>query len=234
MTAPLLGSLAAAFSILLIWPQVWLSCIHRRTSGLSATACWLGVALSSCWLTYGLLVQDIVQIANNLVVGAAQTAVLIALLITQPALRTRRALAATAWGAGALVLVAATALAAAALPTIRGAAVGATLGVITSVAGMIAGLPQPISLLRDRSQDLSGLSAARWGLTVVSGALWAGYGLAVGQPAVWASGGFGLGCALLVCAMIALDRRNASVAAVTPLPAAPEMQYTKPSVALVA
>ena len=46
-----LGSLAAALSITVVWPQVWLSCRHGRTLGLSPTTTWLGVALNLCWLT---------------------------------------------------------------------------------------------------------------------------------------------------------------------------------------
>ena len=57
-----LGLLAAAFSIAVIWPQVWLSCRHGRTLGLSPTSTWLSVALNLCWLSFGLLTGDRAQI----------------------------------------------------------------------------------------------------------------------------------------------------------------------------
>ena len=50
-----LGVLAATLSISLIWPQVWLCCRRRRTSGLSPTATFLGVALNLSWLAFGAL-----------------------------------------------------------------------------------------------------------------------------------------------------------------------------------
>ena len=45
-----LNLLAAALSIAVIGPQVWLSCRHGRTLGLSPTSAWLSVALNLCWL----------------------------------------------------------------------------------------------------------------------------------------------------------------------------------------
>ena len=57
MTAAL-GFLAAALSISLVWPQVWRSCRHGRTVGLSPTSAWLAVSLNACWLTFGLHKSD--------------------------------------------------------------------------------------------------------------------------------------------------------------------------------
>jgi uncharacterized protein with PQ loop repeat len=74
-----LGFLAAALSISVIWPQVWLSCRHGRTLGLSPTSSWLGVALNLCWLSFGLLTGDLAQVLTHAVVGAGNTAVLAAL-----------------------------------------------------------------------------------------------------------------------------------------------------------
>src|SRR5919112_1083671 len=82
-----LGSTAAALSITVIWPQVWLSCRHGRTLGLS--------------------VGDGPQIATHAVVGAGNTAVLVALLRAQPQLRTRQQLRRTAAGAAGLAALAA-------------------------------------------------------------------------------------------------------------------------------
>lgn len=210
----LLGALAAAFSIALIWPQVWLSVRHRRTSGLSATSCWLGASLNVCWLLYGLLLHDRAQVATNAVVGAANVAILAALLATTPALRTRRALRSTAWSAVALLAVAATAVAAVKVFHAAPAAAGAALGVVISIVGAASAIPQPLSLLRDRAQDLSGLSPARWWLTVASCAAWVSYGAVNHQPAVWGSASIGLLGAITVCAVLtaARARLDATVA----------------------
>src|SRR5215213_4372065 len=105
MTAAL-GFLAAALSISVVWPQVWRSCRHGRTRGLSPTTAWLGVALNLCWLTFGVLVGDPAQIVTNAVVGVGNSAVLIALLLARPDLRTRRVLLRTASGAAGLVVLA--------------------------------------------------------------------------------------------------------------------------------
>src|SRR5687768_2072181 len=102
-----LGFLAAALSIALIWPQVWLSCRHGRTLGLSPTTSWLGVALNLCWLTFGLLTGDPAQIVTNAVVGTGNTAVLAALLLSQPHLREKQTVLRTASGAAVLAAVAA-------------------------------------------------------------------------------------------------------------------------------
>src|SRR4051812_20840562 len=122
-----LGFLAAALSISVVWPQVWRSCRHRRTSGLSPTTAWLGVALNLCWLTFGVLIGDPAQIVTNAVVGAGNTAVLTALLLTQPQLREGRMLLRTAAGAAALVALAAGSFLSVSVLGAHPAAVAATL-----------------------------------------------------------------------------------------------------------
>jgi uncharacterized protein with PQ loop repeat len=199
MTA-VLGMLAAAFSIALVWPQVWLSCRHRRTSGLSATA---------CWLLYGLFLGDTVQIATNAVVGAANTLILGALLFMQPSLRTRRVLARTAWSAAVLGAGALGSVVVVGIFGVSPVTVAAVLGAGASLVGALQGVPQPVSLLRDRTQDLSGLSPMRWWLTVASCLSWVGYGVSCGQVAVWSSALAGLACAATVCGVLVTARSSA-------------------------
>ena len=98
-----LGFLAAALSISVVWPQVWRSCRHRRTGGLSPTGAWLGLGLNLCWLTFGILIGDPAQIVTNTVVGLGNTAVLVAMLVTRPDLRSGRTLLRTATGAASVV-----------------------------------------------------------------------------------------------------------------------------------
>ncbi len=197
-----LGVLASTLSIALVWPQVWLSCRHRRTGGMSPTGTWLAVALNLCWLTFGLLTGDPAQIVTNAVVGAANTALLLALLVTQPQLRSRRILLRTALAAVALAALAVGCAAAVAVLGAAPDAAAALLGPVACLTGAAAALPQPLGLLRDRTQDLSGLSPARWVLGAGSSASWMLYGLLLGEPAVWLSAGVGLGCAVVVCSVL--------------------------------
>src|SRR3954453_726047 len=139
MTAAL-GFLAAALSISVVWPQVWRSCRHGRTRGLSPTGTWLGVGLNLCWLTFGILIGDPAQIATNVVVGAANTAVLVSVLVTQPHLRSSRMLLRTGTGALGLAALAAVSMLAVILHDAQPADVEATLGPVISVIGALAAL----------------------------------------------------------------------------------------------
>jgi uncharacterized protein with PQ loop repeat len=203
-----LGLLASTLSISLIWPQVWLCCRRRRTRGLSPTASCLSVALNFSWLTFGLLSGDPAQSVTNAVVGLGNTAVLVALLVTQPRLRAWRVLARNACAAAGLVVFAVGGIASLTFLGTAPAAVAAALGAVTSVVGAATACVQPLSLVRDRTQDLSGLSRTRWLLSAGACCSWTGYGWLEGRPAVWTSAAVGLGCALVVCAFL-LPRRSA-------------------------
>jgi len=143
-----LGCLGAALSMSLSWPQVYKSCVQRRTSGLSATASTLGVALPLGWITYGLLSGERLQIVTNLVTVSTGLAIL-----------------------GAL------------------------------------------ALLRDRGQDLSGLSPMRWRLGAGASASWLLYGLGTGQEAVLASATVGLISTSIVCAVLFRRRERTPLTA---------------------
>ncbi|MGY1777687.1 SemiSWEET transporter [Geodermatophilus sp. SYSU D00804] len=209
-----LGIVASTLSIAVVWPQVRLSCRHGRTRGLSPTGSWLAVALNLAWLTFGLLAHDPAQVVTNAVVGAGNAAVLAALLLTQPALRTRRVLARTASGAAGLAALAGGCLVAVDLGAAPAAA-AAVLASVAAVVGVAAAVPQPLGLLRDRTQDVSGLSPVRWWLGAGSCAAWTGHGLAAGQVAMALSAAVGLACALVTCAVLASRRTPAPV---VPLP----------------
>jgi uncharacterized protein with PQ loop repeat len=204
-----LGFFAATLSICNVWPQVWRSCRHGRTRGLSPTAAWLGVGLNLCWLTFGVLTRDPAQVLTNTVVGAGNTAVLIAVLVTRPQLRSARALLRSAAGCAALAALAAASVAAVVVGGVAPPAVAPALGAVVSVVGAAAALPQPVSLLRNPAQDLSGLSPARWWLGAGSCASWVTYGWLHDQPTVWLSAGVGLCCALVVCGVLRAARRIA-------------------------
>jgi uncharacterized protein with PQ loop repeat len=164
-----LGCLAAALSMSLAWPQVFKSCVQRRTSGLSATASTLGVAMPIGWITYGLLSGDRIQVVTNTVTGLTGLAILLALLITQPQLRNLRALRVSGGSAAAVIAAALLSGASAALPGVRSSQAGEVLGLLLAGVSFLSAIPQPLALLRDRNQDLSGLSPLRWRLAALVG-----------------------------------------------------------------
>ena len=206
-----LGCLGSALSMSLAWPQVYKSCVQRRTSGLSATASTLGVAMPVGWITYGLLGGDRIQVVTNTVTGLTGLSILLALLITQPHLRTPRMLRVSAGSAGAVIVAALVSLAAAALPGVRSGQVAAVLGLLLAGVSFLSAIPQPLALLRDRHQDLSGLSPLRWRLAAGACATWLGYGALTGQPGVWASALVGLISASTVCAVLFARREPVEI-----------------------
>jgi uncharacterized protein with PQ loop repeat len=211
MTA-VLGFAAAALSISLVWPQVWLSCRRGRTRGLSPTACWLAVGLNLCWLTFGLLAGDPAQVVTNVVVGTGNSAVLAALLLSQPSLRTRAVLLRSAAGSACLAGVA---LGGAVAVVVFGAAPGMVAPVLGTVVSVVAGAAacvQPLTMLLDRARDLSGISPTRWRLGACANASWIGYGWLRAQPTVFLASAVGLSCALVVCTLLVVRRQRPAVA----------------------
>ena len=206
-----LGCLGAALSMSLSWPQVFKSCVRRRTTGLSATASSLGVAMPIGWITYGLLSGERLQIVTNVVTGTAGLAIMVALLATQPAMRARGALRRIAAAAALVVAPVLLSGLATAFPGVRPSQIAPLLGLVLAGVSVISAIPQPLSLLRDRHQDLSGLSPARWRMGAGAAASWLIYGLGTAQPAVWASAGAGLTSALIVCAILHLRREPTPV-----------------------
>ena len=207
-----LGCLGAALSMSLSWPQVVKSCVRRRTTGLSATASTLGVAMPIGWIAYGVLSGERLQIVTNLVTGAAGLAIMVALLATQPAMRSGRALRSSAAAAALVVVPVLLSGLAAALPAVRATEVAPLLGLVLAGVSVVSAIPQPLTLLRDRHQDLSGLSPARWRMGVGAAASWLFYGLGTAQPAVWASAGAGLASALIVCTILHLRQETPATA----------------------
>ncbi|MFI1992303.1 SemiSWEET transporter [Actinoplanes sp. NPDC020271] len=206
MSAHAFGFLGAALSMSIAWPQVFLSCVRRRTGGLSPAACLLSVAMPAGWLTYGLLISDPIQVVSNTFNLLAGVAVLIALLATRPHLRSARALAGAAGLAGTVLFAICVSAGTAVLPQISPSRAGALLGTVLAVSSLVSALPQPLALLRDRAQDMSGLSPTRFRLAAAASGSWLVYGLGTGQPAVWASASVGVTSALIVCLVLAARR----------------------------
>jgi uncharacterized protein with PQ loop repeat len=202
MHSSTLGWLGAALSMSLPWPQVLRSCVQRRTNGLSASATWLGVALPVGWITYGLLAGQRVQVVTNSVTGTAGLAILVVLLVTRGELRTRRNLLVSASTAALLVATCALSSLLAAVHAVSGSTLAPLLGTVLAVTSVVSAVPQPLALLRDKTQDLAGLSPLRWRLAAGACACWCAYGVTTAQPAVWLSAGVGLIAALVVCTVL--------------------------------
>ena len=203
-----LGLVAAVLSVSLSWPQVYKSCVQRRTNGLSATASTLGVAMPFGWITYGLLSGERLQVMTNSATGLAGLAILIALLLTQPAQRSAKALRVSLGSAGLVVLMSLVSLTAAALPGVSGRSAGAVLGMLLAAVSFVSAIPQPLALLRDRDQDISGLSPMRWRLAAGACGSWFAYGLLTGQVGVWSSALVGLISALIVVGVLHVRRER--------------------------
>jgi uncharacterized protein with PQ loop repeat len=201
-----IGVVGAALSMSLSWPQVIKSCVQKRTLGLSPVSCALGVAMPLGWITYGLLSGQRIQVVTNVVTGTAGLAILMALLITQPRMRSLRALRLSAASAGAVLTGVLLSGAAAALPGVRGEQVAPVLGLLLAGVSFLSAIPQPLALLRDRTQDLSGLSPLRWRLGFGACSSWLLYGVLTGQPPVAASASVGLVSASIVCSVLFLRR----------------------------
>ena len=86
------GACAVALSVACLWPQLWLTCVRGHTAGQSASALWVAVVISAGYLAYGLLAGDRVQVTANLLVAAAQAALLTAVLRRRPHERSSAAL----------------------------------------------------------------------------------------------------------------------------------------------
>jgi uncharacterized protein with PQ loop repeat len=206
MSAHAFGFLGAALSMSIAWPQVFRSCIRRRTGGLSPAACSLSVAMPAGWLMYGLLIGDRIQVVSNILNLLAGVAVLLALLVTRPELRSARALRGAAGMSGAVLLAICAATATTMLPQVTVAWAAVLLGVVLAVSSFLSALPQPLALFRDRAQDMSGLSPLRFRLATAASGSWLVYGLGTGHPAVWASALVGMCSALTVCLMLTSRR----------------------------
>lgn len=204
----LLGWLGAALSMTLPWPQVWRSVAKGRTNGLCAVACWQGMAMPVGWITYGLLTGETVQVVTNTVTGLAGLAILVTVLVKRGELRTGRRLLTGAAGAAGVLCAAALCALAVATTDFEPTRVSTLLGSVLAVAATLAAVPQPLSLLRDRTQDMAGLSPLRWRLTAAACSCWCAYGLMSGQVTVWLSASVGLAAALIVLwVMVTAGRR---------------------------
>lgn len=164
-----LGWLATACVVGLNLPQVWRSCVHRRTDGLPAARFWVAGLVSVVWLGYGLYGGGLVQVVLNTTTVLLNAALLLAL----PAARRGTA----RWAPAA----AATLLAVVALGEAGGKE---AVGVVGAVVGTVLYLPQLLAL-RHRHRGTDGVSDAALWLQGAGGGCWLGYGLLRSETVVW-------------------------------------------------
>lgn len=201
-TALALGWLGTALIVGLNLPQVWRSCVLRRTEGLPASRFWVALLASVVWLGYGMYGGGLVQVVLNTCTGSLSTALLLAL----PTARRETA----RWAP----VVAATALGVVALGELGGLR---AVGVAGALVGTGMCLPQLLAL-RHRRTGTDGVSAATLWLQGAGGACWLGYGLLRAEAAVWVPN---VSVLLTTAATLALLRsRRRSVPVTAPSPAA--------------
>lgn len=147
--------------------------------GVSPLAAFNQVLSEAAWLAYGLLAQRVsIWLVSALAVfpSAWQAALLLPRSRRSDVLgaTTFAAAIAVAWGTGVL-----------------GAALGASVLVTTG--------PQVVRALR--SDDVSGIAAATWWLSLLDAGLWGAYGWVIGDMAL-----VGYWCVLTACALTVLGR----------------------------
>ncbi len=196
-------------------PQIWLSCFRGRTSGLDLTASLLAPTISLGWLIFGLLLQDGLQILVNSVTAACNLAILAALMVRRPDARSGTSLLralplSTLLAAGVLAVITCwfTGM-------LSQNAAASAVGTVTVVFTFIAVVPQPVALLRDRRQDVSGVSVGRFALSAVSALLWSLYGVLTGSPIVVTSAVLGAASAGVVVYCVLTAGRQSAPTTVT-------------------
>ncbi len=207
----------------LAWPQIWTSCVRGRTEGLDLTSCLLNPLLSATWLTWGLLLADPLQIGVNSMTVAGNAAILAALLSRRSDARSAAALvrALPLPACLALLVIGPTSLTLVGL--IGRSTAASVLGFAAVVFTFIALVPQPMALLRDRKQDVSGVSLGRFALTALAASLWTAYGILTGQATVFLSSACGAVSAIVVLYCVVSAPRHAAVAPENEQPATREL-----------
>lgn len=171
----IVGLVAGVAVIVELAPQPWKIRRTGSLDGVSAVGSGIALANEAGWLLYGLMGGFAPIVVTSLVAGSLKV--------------WQFALVRPHWSAHNLRLVAGWVTA-----VVAGAVTG-TLGVVL-VVGLLAGLgPQALAVVR--SADISGVSAWRWRLALVSGVLWVGYGLMSGASATAATGTAGVMLSLL-------------------------------------
>jgi hypothetical protein len=139
------------------------------------------------------------------------SAVLAALLLSQPQLRTSAGLLRSATAAGCLAAAAGGSVGAVVVFGAAAATVAAVLGAVVSVVAALTACVQPLTLLLGRAGDLSGISSTRYRLGACANASWVGYGVLRHEPNVFLASGIGLCCALAVCTLLVVRRQSPAV-----------------------
>lgn len=192
MSATTLSVLASAVFLVRLVPQPVR--LHRSgvAEGVSPMAAYNAVTVAVAWLWYGLdhqlLAVWLVSVLA-LVPGLWQAALLV-----------RRTRPVDVLGAGAWVAV------------LLGAHAVGHFGPVLGLGVVVTCGPQVVEVLR--SDDVGGVAAATWWISILDAVLWGGYGLAIADGPLVGYGVVLVCCSLVVLVRLAVVRRR-------PTPAVP-------------
>jgi uncharacterized protein with PQ loop repeat len=162
--AAVLGTMAAASSLLFVWPQVVKLARTRDVDGVSVPATLFAMAGYSIWMLYGVREGLPFVFAANL-----QAVIGFGLVVVMAA--SHRRVEPRVWPGAAAGL---------AFILVVFAAVPPALGGLAVLVSSIGFVPQAVVAVRE--PDLSGLSIWTYVLIALSTSVWAAYGLAEGDP----------------------------------------------------
>jgi len=176
----LLGVLGLIVGLSRALPQLIRLLRIKDAAGVSVDGSATASIVSTAWTTYGLLTDQ------PAVVVASGTPALVFALITIASLRYGRSV--REFRTAPVVFVVFVAV------TSYGGAIG--LGVALTVGALIANTPHVIVAYREK--DLSGVSAATWGLNATDGAIWVTYALLTGDVPILVNNFFQFSTSALV------------------------------------
>lgn len=158
MLETVLTLVAVALAVTQPVPQVLRTIRTRSVAGVSGDTTWLGFAVNTAWVTYG-VARGLIPVALLSLAYVAGYAVIGGLLLRNGV---RRGIATGL-------------LAGAALGAVTATAGWAALGTVLAVAVGVQYLPQVIAAWR--SDDLSGLAGGTYVVGAIDGVVWGAYGV---------------------------------------------------------
>ena len=183
-----LATLAAVTSGVFLIPQLRRMRRSSDGDGVSPAAAGVGLVSTLAWATYGFGTGTLPVVVPSLV-GAAQYAILLALLRASGSRTATGMAAATAWS---LCLAGATAAS-----TALGHKPWPGLGAALTVAVVVQYIPAVLEAFR--SESVSGVAAATWLLVCANGVIWTAYGFLITDAVVTA---YGLALVAAACAVL--------------------------------
>ncbi len=183
------GTIAAALTILFAWPQAWRALRADHVEGISPVTSVMVLLTALSWLFFGILITDVPMMVANSCSGLA-AACTVGVLIHRRAIQVPNA-------AIAFVCWLAVTFAAYLLLAENG------VGIVGTVLGATMAIPQAWHVFRE-GED--GVSIATYLLLAGVTASWLVYGILIAKPVAVAPNVIALPAALLIVARTAWDR----------------------------